>query len=699
MADTTMPEERDSGLGQRAVERGLLTRARLAGGSSLAARSRRLRTVADGLARARAAQREGETRGARAACQGVLACDGTNAEAEAGLRWVEIEEQRRTEAARRAQDEAAAQTMRKVGLVNDVVFRWARRLAGFEAEGLGWMQESERLDPDLPFGPLMEALVCFSRYLEFLPLPASSTGPEGLRLGTLPAESEAERRLRERGRDVLVRAARSGAWLEQVARDFRRPIDALQALQARKYPEAEAGLTGVLDSGSMLVFRTVLLFARAKVRYLLKRFPDAIEDMNKVIEVRARQAEAHACLGRIQWGLGLEQETVGADPRTAFEKGIESFTTALRLGSPDRVALSDRGTVRRWLGEAQARYGADPGTAYREAIADLTRVLDLDERDTISRNSRANVYAAIGDAEADRGADPRAWYEKAVADLDAVLRLSPRFGIAYSNRSWVHVKLAQQDLRQGVDPRPRLRAALADGEEFLRQFPGYFEAFSCRGNAYLSLGDAEATLKLDPTGSWEKARADLDAVVQTGVASWWHLQVRGQVLERLGQCAAAATDYETALKMSPGRGRAELEARLQAARTRATGGAWVATLDRAARAIGRGDYAGARPLYEEVLRAATTAPSAGAALSRLLGAAHYNLACIYALLSAGRSAPDATPAPPAADEAARLRDLAFEHLDSARALGFDDPAHLAHDPDLAPLHDDARWAKLLEGRR
>lgn len=43
---------------------------------------------------------------------------------------------------------------------------WARRLAGRAAEGVAWMREAERLEPDLPFGPLIGAFGALAHHLE-----------------------------------------------------------------------------------------------------------------------------------------------------------------------------------------------------------------------------------------------------------------------------------------------------------------------------------------------------------------------------------------------------------------------------------------------------------------------------------------------------------------------------------------------------
>ena len=69
---------------------------------------------------------------------------------------------------------------------------------------------------------------------------------------------------------------------------------------------------------------------------------------------------------------------------------------------------------------------------------------------------------------------------------------------------------------------------------------------------------------------------------------------------------------------------------------------------------------------------------------------------VYCLASAGKDSPAAGAKPVFVEESARLRERAFQHLSQAIELGYTDAEHLATDSDLVPLHDDPRWAELLQ---
>ncbi len=78
-----------------------------------------------------------------------------------------------------------------------------------------------------------------------------------------------------------------------------------------------------------------------------------------------------------------------------------------------------------------------------------------------------------------------------------------------------------------------------------------------------------------------------------------------------------------------------------------------------------------------------------------LVSAHYRLAVVHAALSVGKESRSATPREVAKQEAARCRDEAFRLLGAAVAMGWRGSERPRGDADLAPLHDDPRWAELL----
>lgn len=138
-----------------------------------------------------------------------------------------------------------------------------------------------------------------------------------------------------------------------------------------------------------------------------------------------------------------------------------------------------------------------------------------------------------------------------------------------------------------------------------------------------------------------------------------------------------------------------------------TGGMdWEKSFDLANEAIRKGNYVQCRTHFEQGLAFLDSlldgmTPEARIRrltepeLSKRLRIAHYNLACVYALLSIGKESPKGTPRPLPAAEAARLRGDAFQQLHLAIDRGWDEAQKFRSDTDLAPLRSDARWEELM----
>ncbi len=177
------------------------------------------------------------------------------------------------------------------------------------------------------------------------------------------------------------------------------------------------------------------------------------------------------------------------------------------------------------------------------------------------------------------------------------------------------------------------------------------------------------------------------------------LFVRGNAHELEQDLPDAIADYESALKVAPPnwRHRSSVEECLRKAEAELAQGpppGWVRKASEAGSALQRGDYEGARPLFEATLAEAGADAEGQERFRPALAMAHYNLACIYSLLSAGKSSPTAAPQPVDPAKARELADRAFAHLRKSLDLGFSDLPHLDAAPDLAPLRVDPRWESL-----
>ncbi len=579
--------------------------------------------VAAGLAVGRQFRHQEQPREARDAFKDVLAIDQGNAEATTGLAWADGEMKRidaEAEAARTravAEKDAAESALAKSGQVQNVLARWvllaetlrrmegafyddrsessdrrdraavewrrvkefmaetpedrtsqavmhalagwARRLAGYPDEAAAWMDKARTLDPDLPYGALMQALVAFSEYIARQPLPPVRASSRGLMMGGLPAEDEEMRALRARIDALLEEASGAKVWGSGIAQDFRQAIEAMRAMQAGRHADAEIGLSAVLGTAAMQVFRTEVYFARAKARYALKRFADGIEDMGRVVEARPRHAAPQYYLGELHYGAGLTRIAEGADPRQAFGKAILAYTEAT-LGSPDLDILGHRGNVFTSLGDWEAEHGQDARETWRLGIDDFTSVLDVRPDDDYALSNRGNAWSRLGRAAIERGEsgaealrkarldfeealkhhpdepivlnnlglahlteadgrealgeDPRECHDRAYAVFEQAVKADPDLVEAIGGMGLARCGRAKADWMRGVDPFPGFEEGIRHFGEAIRRDPAGIRAYLNRSNAYSLRARAEASAGRDPLGSYELALADLDQVMK-----------------------------------------------------------------------------------------------------------------------------------------------------------------------------------------
>ncbi|MBI3270063.1 MAG: protein kinase [Planctomycetes bacterium] len=385
---------------------------------------------------------------------------------------------------------------------------WARRLAGYEEEGLAWMRQARELDPELPFGTAMEALANFAECVLRQPIPPMGVGPAGLAPQAAPPASGELARRRQAMQGLLEEAGRARLAAEGVASELRVAFRALRDFDQGRLEDAERGLTELRGSGTLQLLDTDLLLARARVRYLLLRFQEALEDLVAVREARPEALGVRALEGYASMGEALRVNRDGGDPRSAYDHASAAFVEAARLDPVRAEPREGLGIVRVGRAEAGAARGEDPRPMLAQALEAFGETLRLDDGVAGAWSNRAGAYRSLAQAESARGGDPRPSLDRAEADFGEALRRDPGLVLAYAHRAAVRVLRAEAESVRGGDPRPALSGALADFSEALRRKPDFTRGLDERGEAHRMKAGAEAVRGIDPTASLDLAEAD-----------------------------------------------------------------------------------------------------------------------------------------------------------------------------------------------
>ncbi len=391
---------------------------------------------------------------------------------------------------------------------------WAAVLAGRRDEARRRFQEAVEADPDVPYGRLMDAMWCFSAYLDEQQLPVTNTSAAGILFGPRPPETASMTATRERMEALLAEAARAKVWGKEGAGEFAVAQAAIRAMQDGEYERAEAEFTRALESPDLRALTTPLQLGRACVRYLRMRFAEARADVEDLREAAPDHIARLGVSSLVKWAQAQAGSQQGEDPRPLLEDARRDLDEILRQDPNAFWASANRGLLWTRLGEAAASRGQDPAAAYDAAQADFER--SMRGRPGVAWNhlNRGGVHARRAEREIARGGDPGPHLERALADFGEALRLDSTLAAAPMNRALVYLRQAEAEAARGEDPTAALQQATAEATRALELDPALLPALVNRGAAWLRLGERMTMVGMDAGTMYDQAAADADAVLR-----------------------------------------------------------------------------------------------------------------------------------------------------------------------------------------
>ena len=390
---------------------------------------------------------------------------------------------------------------------------WARRLTGHEDEGTTWMREARTIDPDVPYGALMEAMSTFADYVGAQALPAFTMTPGSLKFGPPPAERPEMKTQRETIERLLAEAASARVWGKGLEQDFRGAIDAIRAIQAGRLEEAERGLSAALGAQALQGFEADLLLARAKVRYVQRRFREGVEDGERVLELRPNFAVGWRYLGDLLTGLAIERMAKGEDARDRFDRAIARFDGAIERSVGAYYAVRGRGIAWARKGDAEQAAGVDPRKSLRAALADFERVLGLAPDEPSARTNHGAVLFKLAEVAQARGDDAVPLIDGSIADFEAAARAAPDDADVHFALGQALVVRAVEGRRTGEDPRPGLGRAVQELDRSIAIDSKEKYALARRGQAYYEIASERTHHGEDPSDACRFAERDLAAAL------------------------------------------------------------------------------------------------------------------------------------------------------------------------------------------
>ncbi len=548
--------------------------------------------------------------------------------------------------------------------------------------------------------------------------------------------------------DAAIRAALERALgLDETLEEAHEALARLE-FRAGDWPKALAAYArGIQADRGYVPFhleRGMLLLVSAVSRHALgldagDLFAKAESDFARTVELDPTEPAGWSGRADAQQVRGVLLAAAGSDPTEAYRGALADYDRALGGSEPRASDLRRRADLRVNWARHKSERGEDARADLAKAVEEYGRALalDPDDADVFGHRAVARLNDALGRAA--RGEEADASYSAAEADAGEEIRRNPRSAAAWRRRSMIRLRHAQYARSRANPSAERLDGAASDAQEALRLDPASAEAHCRLGDARRERADARFAEGSDEAvtdyaaaqGNYSRAlerrpgcaEALLGrgaALMGEGLAGMAHGRDAGSFFQR------AAGEFEAAKNALPG----SAEPYRFAGTLRVNRGMHLAM----AGADPSSEFLAAVSEFDEAIRRTPADPTArldrGTALLLLadelrnrgrsvedrydrsaadlthavdgnprLGLAHYNLACISALRSAGLAGGAAPPDVPAGETRAWFRDLAFRQLRSAAREGWRDPAQYESDPDLAVLRGDPAWQALMSDLR
>jgi tetratricopeptide (TPR) repeat protein len=271
---------------------------------------------------------------------------------------------------------------------------------------------------------------------------------------------------------------------------------------------------------------TIALEERGASHWWMRRYDDALADLNRAIELDPSKAYAFTVRG----------ETYRKMER--YDDALADLNCAIELDPGLAGAIGSRGETY----QAMERYD--------EALADLDRAIELDPGKAYAFAVRGQTYRLLGR------------YDEALGDFDRAIELDP-------SQAWV------VGVRGGTyQAMERYDEALADYDRWIELDPGNALVVAVRGETYRkmerydeALADLDRAIELDPSQAWvvgvrggtyqameryDEALADYDRWIELDPGNALVVAVRGWTYLLLGRYDEALADFDRAIELDPG---------------------------------------------------------------------------------------------------------------------------------------------------
>ncbi|MDZ8067888.1 MAG: tetratricopeptide repeat protein [Nostoc sp. DedQUE08] len=308
-------------------------------------------------------------------------------------------------------------------------------------------------------------------------------------------------------------------WGEQLT-------NGLKAYEEDRYQVTVEMFTAILQNPSIQIqWQSIALGWRGETYRSMKRYPEALQDFDRAIELDPKDA----------WAMALRGVTYRLMKR--YTEALQDFDRAIELDPKYAWAIVLRGETYRLM------------ERYTEALQDFDRAIELDPKYAWAIVLRGETYRLM-----ER-------YTEALQDFDRAIKFDLKFGWLIALRgityhSMEHYMEALQDFDRAIELDSKYAPVIALRGETYRSMEQYTEA----------LQDFDRAIELDPKDAWAiasrgqtyrsmerytEALQDFDRAIELDPKDAWAIAHRGETYRLIERYIEALQDFDRAIELDP----------------------------------------------------------------------------------------------------------------------------------------------------
>jgi tetratricopeptide (TPR) repeat protein len=401
--------------------------------------------------------------------------------------------------------------------------------------------EAREADPEVGWGHLMEPMIRLGSLAMERGMPGFSLSLEGVRLDRRSLEDTAKIRELRKGFRESVEAAltpgpsgRDRLWGAELSEGFAETMRLLSGIQGRD-EGAESVASAALDCPEFFWIEEELLAVRARARFMLGRYKDALRDQKIFLERCPESAPGLHKTANIARAVAYSKRRNHEDIAPVLDEALKYANRAVELAPRNGDMRTTRATILRNIAADRSERGIEADDLLRQALEDLQTVLDRDGRHVSALINLSDTWITMAEACEKRGDDGTKHVDAGLEAVRKAESVDAAHPALLANRATLEWMKAKGEMKyRGGRPEPWLVRAVESLEKSLKLGPRSVDALVALGGVLRDLGNVKRAQRRDPEECYRKSLACFESALEILPLSVTALIGRGMVRKSRG---------------------------------------------------------------------------------------------------------------------------------------------------------------------